>query len=120
MVSPVYENYVLKSGDGLSVPFIILWLLGDLTNLIGAVYAGLLPTMIILAVYVSTSSYLPSPPFGGPGSFLSCEIARDVVPAGLGRVGAPPRRPAAPRLASRLADYFALPPSPAPLRSGPR
>ncbi|BEI83849.1 hypothetical protein CcaverHIS002_0404530 [Cutaneotrichosporon cavernicola] len=47
----IYENYVLKSGEGLSVPFIILWLLGDMTNLVGAIYAGLLPTMIILAVY---------------------------------------------------------------------
>jgi choline-glycine betaine transporter len=37
----------------LSVTFIVLWLLGDLTNLFGAVMAKLLPTMIILAVYVS-------------------------------------------------------------------
>lgn len=32
--------------------FIVLWLLGDLTNLFGAVMAKLLPTMIILAIYV--------------------------------------------------------------------
>jgi uncharacterized membrane protein len=54
MSAPVWENYVLKSGEGLSVPFILLWLGGDLTNLIGGAMAGVLPTMIILAVYVST------------------------------------------------------------------
>lgn len=53
MSAPVWENYMLKSGDGLSVPFILLWLGGDITNLIGGAMAGVLPTMIILAVYVS-------------------------------------------------------------------
>lgn len=38
--------------------FIVLWLLGDLTNLFGAVMAKLLPTMIILAVYVSFTDWL--------------------------------------------------------------
>ncbi|WVF70623.1 hypothetical protein IAT40_005415 [Kwoniella sp. CBS 6097] len=47
----IWENYQLQSGEGLSVPFIVLWLLGDITNLFGGVLAGLLPTMIILAVY---------------------------------------------------------------------
>ncbi|PPQ76620.1 hypothetical protein CVT24_011324 [Panaeolus cyanescens] len=45
----VYENYSLQSGDGLSVLFVIIWLLGDLTNLLGAILANLLPTVIILA-----------------------------------------------------------------------
>ncbi|KAI0322344.1 PQ-loop-domain-containing protein [Amylostereum chailletii] len=49
----IYENYRLKSGEGLSVPFVIIWLLGDLCNLVGAAMAGLLPTVIILAVYYS-------------------------------------------------------------------
>lgn len=47
----IFENWQLKSGEGLSVSFIILWLAGDLTGLVGAMMAGLLPTMIILAVY---------------------------------------------------------------------
>jgi len=55
MSAPVWENYILKSGDGLSVAFILIWLGGDLTNLIGGIMAGVLPTMIILAVYVSTA-----------------------------------------------------------------
>lgn len=53
MTAPVWENFMLKSGEGLSVPFILLWLAGDLTNLLGAATAHLLPTMITLAVYVS-------------------------------------------------------------------
>jgi hypothetical protein len=51
----IYENYTLKSGEGLSVSFIVLWLLGDITNLFGGVLARLLPTVIILAAYVSQS-----------------------------------------------------------------
>jgi len=47
----IIENYQLKSGEGLSVLFVIVWLLGDLCNLFGAILAGLLPTVIILALY---------------------------------------------------------------------
>jgi hypothetical protein len=43
---------MLKSGEGLSVAFVVIWLLGDLFNLIGACRAGLLPTVIIVAGYV--------------------------------------------------------------------
>ncbi|KII86747.1 hypothetical protein PLICRDRAFT_700042 [Plicaturopsis crispa FD-325 SS-3] len=49
----ILKNYQLKNGDGLSVPFIFIWLLGDLADLVGALLAGLLPTVIILAVYYS-------------------------------------------------------------------
>jgi hypothetical protein len=48
----VYKNFTLKSGEGLSVAFVVIWLVGDLFNLIGASRAGLLPTVIILAGYV--------------------------------------------------------------------
>jgi len=47
----IIENYRLKSGEGLSVLFVVVWLLGDLCNLIGAIIAGLIPTVIILALY---------------------------------------------------------------------
>ena len=54
MYSPqILENYQLQSGEGLSVSFIVIWLIGDLCNLTGAVLAGLLPTVIILGAYVS-------------------------------------------------------------------
>ncbi|KAJ7212034.1 PQ loop repeat-domain-containing protein, partial [Mycena pura] len=47
----IYENYSLQSGEGLSVLFVLIWLLGDICNLVGAVLANLLPTVIILAIY---------------------------------------------------------------------
>lgn len=47
----IYENFTLKSGEGLSIAFVVIWLIGDLCNLVGASIAGLLPTMIILAAY---------------------------------------------------------------------
>ncbi|KAJ6559111.1 PQ loop repeat-domain-containing protein [Mycena vulgaris] len=49
----IYENYSRQSGDGLSVIFVIIWLLGDLCNLIGAGLANLLPTVILIAIYYS-------------------------------------------------------------------
>lgn len=52
----ILENYRLKSGEALSVLFVVVWLLGDLCNLVGAALADLLPTVIILALYVSVTS----------------------------------------------------------------
>ncbi|KAJ7927970.1 PQ loop repeat-domain-containing protein [Mycena leptocephala] len=49
----IYENYSLQSGEGLSVLFVLVWLLGDICNLVGAVLANLLPTVIIIAIYYS-------------------------------------------------------------------
>lgn len=47
----IYENFRRKSLEGLSLTFIILWLAGDVFNVLGAVLQGVLPTMVILAVY---------------------------------------------------------------------
>lgn len=47
----IYENFRRKSSEGLSLMFIVLWLAGDVFNVLGAVLQGVLPTMIILAVY---------------------------------------------------------------------
>ncbi|CAX43082.1 uncharacterized membrane protein yol092w, putative [Candida dubliniensis CD36] len=47
----IYENFKRKSSEGLSLTFIVLWLAGDVFNVLGAVLQGVLPTMIILAVY---------------------------------------------------------------------
>lgn len=47
----IYENFIRKSSDGLSLLFVILWLAGDVFNVLGAVLQGVLPTMIVLAVY---------------------------------------------------------------------
>ena len=45
------ENYKSKSAEGISLAFLTVWFLGDLTNFLGAVWAGLVPTVIALAVY---------------------------------------------------------------------
>ena len=47
----ILENFRRHSADGLSVFFIIVWLSGDVCNILGAVLQGVLPTMTILAVY---------------------------------------------------------------------
>ncbi|KAF2260606.1 PQ-loop-domain-containing protein [Lojkania enalia] len=47
----IIENWRRSSAEGLSVVFITVWLLGDFFNIFGAVLQGVLPTMIILAVY---------------------------------------------------------------------
>ncbi|EFR01304.1 seven transmembrane protein 1 [Nannizzia gypsea CBS 118893] len=47
----IIENFRRSSADGLSLEFLIVWLAGDVFNIIGAVMQGVLPTMVILAVY---------------------------------------------------------------------
>ena len=47
----IIENFRRGSADGLSIVFLVVWLLGDLFNILGAVLQGVLPTMIILALY---------------------------------------------------------------------
>ncbi|KAI8171012.1 putative vacuolar amino acid transporter YPQ3 [Colletotrichum sp. SAR 10_65] len=47
----ILENFRRGSADGLSLQFIIVWLAGDVFNILGAVLQGVLPTMIILAIY---------------------------------------------------------------------
>lgn len=45
------ENYKQGSADGISLAFLAVWFIGDITNLAGALWAGLVPTVIALAVY---------------------------------------------------------------------
>ncbi|KAG8161618.1 hypothetical protein KVR01_008605 [Diaporthe batatas] len=47
----IIENFRRKAADGLSLQFVIVWLAGDVFNILGAVLQGVLPTMIILAIY---------------------------------------------------------------------
>lgn len=64
---------MLKSGEGLSLGFILLWMAGDITNLIGGAMAGLLPTMIILATYVSFLKVA--------SSYDACSPCKQSIPA---------------------------------------
>ena len=47
----IIENFRRGSADGLSITFIVVWLAGDVFNILGAVLQNVLPTMMILAVY---------------------------------------------------------------------
>ncbi|QID87900.1 Cationic amino acid transporter [Saccharomyces pastorianus] len=57
-VPQIYENFYRKSSDGLSLLFVILWLAGDVFNLMGAVLQNLLSTMIILAAYYTVADVI--------------------------------------------------------------
>jgi solute carrier family 66 (lysosomal lysine-arginine transporter), member 1 len=51
LVPQLWENYVQSSAEGISFAFLLIWFVGDVTNLAGAVWAGLVPTVIALAGY---------------------------------------------------------------------
>ncbi|KAF2198530.1 vacuolar membrane PQ loop repeat protein-like protein [Delitschia confertaspora ATCC 74209] len=51
LVPQLIENYTQHSAEGISLAFLIVWFIGDITNLAGAIWAGLVPTVIALAVY---------------------------------------------------------------------
>ncbi|ROT35848.1 PQ-loop-domain-containing protein [Sodiomyces alkalinus F11] len=42
----ILENFRRGNADGLSLQFIIVWLVGDVFNILGAVMQGVLPTMV--------------------------------------------------------------------------
>lgn len=46
--SQLYENYKRQNTDGVSVPFLILWIFGDLFNLLGVILENLLVTMVTI------------------------------------------------------------------------
>lgn len=51
----IVENFRRSSADGLSLTFLVVWLLGDIFNILGAVLQGVLPTITILAVYYTVA-----------------------------------------------------------------
>lgn len=52
------ENFRRSSADGLSLAFLITWLLGDLSNVLGAVLQKVLPTMTVLAIYYVAADFV--------------------------------------------------------------
>jgi len=50
-VPQLFENYRQKSAQGISLTFLCVWFVGDVANLIGALWARLVPTVIALAIY---------------------------------------------------------------------
>lgn len=57
-VPQIYENFYRKSSEGLSLLFIVLWLAGDVFNVVGAMMQHLLLTMIILAAYYTLADII--------------------------------------------------------------
>ncbi|CAK7226660.1 hypothetical protein SBRCBS47491_006305 [Sporothrix bragantina] len=51
LLPQLIQNYKSQSADGLSMAFLIVWLIGDATNLAGALWTGLAPTAVALAFY---------------------------------------------------------------------
>ena len=47
----MFENYTQGSAAGVSLLFLFVWMIGDITNLIGSIWAELVPTVTALAVY---------------------------------------------------------------------
>jgi solute carrier family 66 (lysosomal lysine-arginine transporter), member 1 len=51
LLPQLIENYRNGSADAISLAFIFVWFIGDICNLAGALWAGLVPTVIAIAVY---------------------------------------------------------------------
>nr|XP_036580795.1 vacuolar amino acid transporter YPQ3-like protein 1 [Colletotrichum truncatum]KAF6788867.1 vacuolar amino acid transporter YPQ3-like protein 1 [Colletotrichum truncatum] len=51
LLPQLLANYKAQSADGLSMAFLVVWLLGDVTNLLGALFTHLAPTAVALASY---------------------------------------------------------------------
>jgi len=58
LIPQLVENYRNQSAEAISLAFVIVWFLGDVANLLGAVGAGLVPTIIAIAVYFCISDGL--------------------------------------------------------------
>ncbi|POY75702.1 hypothetical protein BMF94_1325 [Rhodotorula taiwanensis] len=48
---PIVLCYKEQSGESLSLLFLFIWLTGDITNLLGSLWQGLIPTVILVALY---------------------------------------------------------------------
>ena len=58
LMPQLIEQWRLKSAEGIAIGFISIWFLGDVFNLIGALWAGLLPEVIFLAVWFCIADFL--------------------------------------------------------------
>ncbi|KAK3082369.1 hypothetical protein LTS18_004281 [Coniosporium uncinatum] len=58
LVPQLIENYKQGSAEGISLAFLFVWFIGDITNLAGALWAGLVPTVTALAVYFCIADFV--------------------------------------------------------------
>lgn len=55
LLPQLLENYRNGSAEAVSLAFILVWFLGDICNLVGALWAGLVPVIVAIAVYFCIS-----------------------------------------------------------------
>jgi uncharacterized protein with PQ loop repeat len=58
LVPQLIENYQNANADAISLTFLFIWFVGDVTNLVGAIWAGLVPTVIAIAVYFCFADFV--------------------------------------------------------------
>lgn len=105
LLPQLIEQWKLKSSEGISAGFIAIWFLGDVSNLIGSLWAGLLPGVILLALWFCVadglliSSYLYYRPgtfgtggIGGAHKHRSSSVASDPTQPLLDRRNSASRR----------------------------
>ncbi|ORX43995.1 PQ-loop-domain-containing protein [Hesseltinella vesiculosa] len=51
----LWKNYQRKSGDGLSMTFLVIWLVGDVLSELGIIFQDLLPTMFYLSLWYTVA-----------------------------------------------------------------
>lgn len=58
LVPQLVENYQQGSAEAISLTFLGIWFVGDVANLAGAIWAGLVPTVIAIAVYFCFADFV--------------------------------------------------------------
>ncbi|KAJ9657566.1 hypothetical protein H2198_004212 [Neophaeococcomyces mojaviensis] len=58
LLPQLVENYRNQSAEAISLAFVIVWFLGDICNLFGALWASLVPSVIIIGVWFCISDGL--------------------------------------------------------------
>ncbi|CAN6616543.1 probable vacuolar amino acid transporter YPQ3 [Trichomonascus vanleenenianus] len=58
LLPQMIEQWRCETADGIAIGFLIIWVLGDITNLAGAIWACLLPEVILLAVWYCMADIL--------------------------------------------------------------
>ncbi|KAL3434713.1 PQ loop repeat-domain-containing protein [Aspergillus tetrazonus] len=51
LVPQLIENYRNGNAEAISLLFLFVWFVGDITNLVGSAWAGLVPVVVAIAVY---------------------------------------------------------------------
>ncbi|KAI0861045.1 PQ loop repeat-domain-containing protein [Xylaria cubensis] len=98
----IVENFRRSSADGLSVQFIIIWLLGDVFNILGGVFQGVLPTMLILAIYYTIADVV----LLGQCFYYKGLTWKDGTPSGTPKPSNGHTTAAPTETSGLLADYF--------------